>query len=150
MLNRAVLRVLGVICIDLIFSASLAAGDLETLQGIWETTIQQNGRQYRAVKTVEGNCETVDVFAGEHLIRRHVVDFEIDEAGQMKIFTYGNGQITIGADAGKKLPDGKFIYQISDDQNRWTGIYGALKGENGPIYIQAYRRVGPQPPKPST
>jgi len=124
----------------------LFAGDLETLQGSWESTIQQNGKTLRIVKTIEGKSETLDVYLGKQLLRRHVVDFEIDDQGKVKTFAYRNGLITIGPTAGQKLPDGKYIYQLTKD--RWTGVFGALNGDVGPVYLQIFRRVAEDPPQP--
>ena len=33
------------------------AGDLEDLQGAWETTFEQNGKTYRAVRTIKDRNE---------------------------------------------------------------------------------------------
>lgn len=122
-----------------ISSASVFGSDLENLQGDWETSFQQDGKVYRAVKTIKGQTETVEVFDGERLMKRHSVNFELDERDGIRTFAYRNGQITFGAGAPAKLPDGKYIYRIDGD--KWIGVFGAFSNDNGPVYIETFKRV---------
>lgn len=115
------------------------ASDLDKLQGDWETSFQQDGKIYRAVKTIKGQTETVEVFDGERLMKRHSVDFELDERDGIRTFAYRNGQVTFGVGSPAKLPDGKYIYRIDGD--KWIGIFGAFTNDNGPVYIQTFKRV---------
>ena len=115
------------------------AGDLDTLQGEWETTFEQGGRIYRAVKSIKGKTETVEVCDGDRLMKRHSVDFDLDERDGIRTFIYRNGQITFGTGSPGKLPDGKYIYRIDGD--KWIGIYGAFSNDNGPAYVQTFKKV---------
>ena len=54
-------------------SSWVRAGDIDDLQGAWETTFEQNGRTYRAAKTIKNRIETVEVFDGERLMKRQSV-----------------------------------------------------------------------------
>lgn len=126
-------------CLFILLSPTLWAGDLESLQGQWEMSFQQQGRPLRVVKTIEGNRETVDVFDGEKLLKQHVVEFELETTDRVKIFTYRHGRVTRGHGTGQQVPDGSFIYRLSED--RWIGVYGVLRGDMGPGYTAEYRRV---------
>ena len=94
---------------------------------------------YRAVKTIEDHTETVEVFDGEKVMKRHSVRFELDENNGVKTFTYRNGRVTFGAGAPAKLPDGKLIYRL--DKDNWVGIFGAFSTDSGPVYLQTFKRV---------
>ena len=124
----------------------LRADDLDTLQGSWETTIRQNDKTLQVIKTIAGQRETLEVFAAGVLIRRHEVDFELADTGDVKTFAYTNGRITFGPGAGNLLPDGKYIYRLTDD--RWIGVFGALNDDTGPVYIEVFRRVAEKPKEP--
>ena len=115
------------------------AGDLESLQGAWETTFEQNGKTYRAVKTIKERNESVEVYDGQTLMKKHEVEFELKDDGEVKTLTYRNGRITFGAGSPAKLPDGKYIYRL--DKDNWVGIFGALSTDTGPVYMQTFKRV---------
>ena len=115
------------------------ASDLDKLQGDWETSFQQDGKVYRVIKTIKGQTETVEVLDGERVMKRHSVDFEIDERDGISTFTYRNGQVTFGPGSPAKLPDGKYIYRIEGD--KWIGIFGAFTTDQGPAYIQTFKRL---------
>lgn len=133
------LRNLLFVLATVVLPASSFAGDLDSLQGSWETNFRQNERTYRAVKTIKGQTETVEVFDGEKLMKKHSVDFELDECDGIKTFTYRNGRVTFGAGAPTKLPDGKYIYRL--DKDSWIGVFGALSTDSGPVYLQTFKRV---------
>ena len=120
-------------------------GDLDDLQGKWETTFEQNGRSYRAVKTIKNRTETVEVFDGEMLMKRHSVEFDLNDDGEVKTLTYKNGQITFGAGSPAKLPDGKYIYRLEKDI--WIGVFGALSKDTGPVYLQTFKRTKTKTPE---
>lgn len=128
-----------VVVVLAISPAIVFASDLEDLQGDWETSFQQDGNVYRAVKTIKGQTETVEVYDGERLMKRHSVDFELNERDGIRTFAYRNGQITFGAGSPAKLPDGKYIYRIDGD--KWIGVFGAFSNDNGPVYIETFKRV---------
>ena len=115
------------------------AGDLEDLQGAWETTFEQNGKTYRAVKTIKDRNESVEVYDGQTLMKKHDVEFEVKDDGEVKTLKYRNGRITFGAGSPAKLPDGKYIYRL--DKDNWVGIFGALSADTGPVYMQTFKRV---------
>jgi len=122
------------------FAPSCAnAGDLDSLQGAWETTFEQNGKTYRAVKTIKERNESVEVYDGQTLMKKHEVEFELKDDGEVKTLTYRNGRITFGAGSPAKLPDGKYIYRL--DKDNWVGIFGTLSTDTGPVYIQTFKRV---------
>ena len=124
------------------------ASDLDKLQGTWETSFRQEGKTYRAVKTIQDQTETVEVFDGERLMKRHSVNFELDERDGIKTFTYRNGQITLGAGSPANLPDGKYIYRVDGDN--WIGIHGAFSTDSGPVFIQVFKRVAEKKPSVKT
>ncbi len=124
---------------------SAFGGDLDSLQGTWQMVTNSNGVEQRVVKTVIGAKETVEVFVNDKLVQRHHVDFELKEFGPARVFIWKNGRIAVGPNAGKRLPDGRFIYRI--EVRTWTAVHGMLDGDKTGVLREVYQRVG-DPPKP--
>lgn len=122
-------------------SAESPDTDIARLQGFWEMRVRQNGVELRIVKEVVDRKETVTVYRGTEVVHSHHVDFEITFTGDVRIFRWRNGMDTAGPNKGKPKADGRFIYRLEDD--RWTGIFGALEGETRPVYVEQYRRIPP-------
>lgn len=122
-------------------SRRASADDLGDLQGQWEMKVRQNGMEQRIVKTVAGTTETVEVYAGEMLVHKHMVDFELKTFGPAKVFVWRNRRNLVGPNAGQKLPDGRYLYRL--DKTRWIGIHGMLEGDRTDVLREVFERVVP-------
>lgn len=136
-MRRAFVALIALVTLCIV-SRSARADDLDTLQGTWESKITADGKEYRVEKTIDGQQETVRTFDGAALLRTHVVEFELKTDGDVKIFRWKNGAVTAGPQQGQALADGAFIYRLEKD--KWTGVFGVLRDETGPIYAQVFTR----------
>ncbi len=128
--------------------AFASEGELASLQGKWQMTTTRNGVEQRVVKTVDGPTETVEVFVNDKLVQKHHVDFEVKVFGPAKVFVWKNGRIAAGPNAGKRLPNGRFIYRI--EVRTWTAVHGMLDGDKTGVLREVYQRVGDPPPSPAS
>jgi hypothetical protein len=123
--------------------------DLAALQGKWQDEGKdQTGAEFRVVKTVEGNRETLQTFRDGELIHAHIVDFKLRRTDEVRIFTYSNMIITAGPNKGEKKPDeGSYIYQVRGDQ--WITIEGMMNADDDRLLpaVTAYTRVKPREKK---
>jgi hypothetical protein len=121
-----------------VVARSAPADDLNALQGTWESRVSADGKEYRVEKRIDGQKETVRTFDGTTLIREHVVEFDLTPDGDVKIFRWKNGKVIAGPELGQPLADGAFIYRLEKD--RWTGVFGMLRTDTGPVYAQVFTR----------
>jgi hypothetical protein len=97
--------------------------DLESLQGRWERKLpggDDSARkgEARAVKEIKGNKETVTYYddAGK-AVRATTADFELEQSGRVRLYTFSNLKVTLGDDKGdtglnKPL---SYIYRVEGD-----------------------------------
>jgi hypothetical protein len=135
---RSALLTAGAVLALCLVSRPAAADELQTLQGTWETKVTSNGREYRIVKTIDGQKETVRTFDGTTLLHEHAVEFELKTDGDVRVFRWKNGKVTAGPQQGQPLADGAFIYRL--EQKQWTAVFGMLRADTGPIYSQVFTR----------
>ncbi len=148
-MNRSAFLLTAIFIINFVVEHETAvADDMLDLQGKWQMTSIRNGVEQRVVKTVAGATETVEVYIDDKLVQKHHVDFELKVFGPAKVFTWKNGRIGAGPNAGKKLPDGRFIYRLED--RIWTAVHGMLDGNKTGIVREVYQRVGDPPPPPAS
>lgn len=118
--------------------------DLALVQGTWERVVKgrTEGPVARVVKEVRGNKEIVTYYdeAGK-VVRQHKVDFVLDSAGAVKVFTFSNQEILEGPDKGRKYPGTvSYIYRVSPRE--FGEIWGFLPGqEERPTLLLVWKRV---------
>ena len=122
------------------------AGDLQDLQGTWETTITVQGKPYTIQKTIKDNTETLDLLLGDQLVKRHEVSFELKAAEGFKIFSYAEGNVIKGQGIGTPIPAGKYIYKLKD--NTWTAIFGIHPDDPSAPYLLNFKRTTIHNPLP--
>jgi hypothetical protein len=127
---------------------SLASGetrdDLALVQGTWERLVKgkAEGPVARVVKEIKGNKETVTYYddAGK-VTRQHRVDFVLDSAGPVKIFTFSNQEILEGPDKGRRYPGTvSYVYRVGPRE--FAEVWGFLPGqESRTTLLLVWRRV---------
>jgi hypothetical protein len=116
---------------------SRAAGetrdDMALVQGRWERVVKgrTEGPVARVVKEIRGNKETVTYFDDQGKVtRQHRVDFVLDSAGPVKIFTFSNQEILEGPDKGRKYPGTvSYVYRVRPRE--FAEVWGFLPGQEG-------------------
>lgn len=115
-------------------STTLAQGtpdDLLKVQGRWERDLfgLAGQRTGRAVKDISGNHETITLYDLEdHITHRHKVEFKLEMAGAVKLFTFKNLEVTDGVDKGRKTPGPiSYIYRV--DAKQFVEAWGFLPGQ---------------------
>jgi hypothetical protein len=97
--------------------------DHKALQGRWERKLlgaDDNARQgeARAVKEVKGNRETVTYYddAGR-AVRATTADFKLEQSGRVRLYTFSNLKVTLGADQGDDATTKplSYIYRVDGD-----------------------------------
>lgn len=118
---------------------NVIASELNALQGKWEFHFQQQGRQLRAVKIVEGDKETVETFDGDKLVHRHIVKLEALEANGLTIIKYGESEITDGPRKGQKGVPGSFVSKLW--RNKWYNIQGLESKSDAPLLVMEFTKI---------
>jgi hypothetical protein len=97
--------------------------EVKSLQGRWQRKlapkdVDAHGGS-RAVKAISGNRETVTYFdESGRAVYATTADFNLEESGPVKIYTYSNFKITQAKDGGTQAPAGNvsYIYKLEGDQ----------------------------------
>ena len=121
------------------------ADELRELQGKWEFRFQENGRNLRALKIVDGDMETVETYDGNQLVHRHVVKLEAIEAEGICVIKYGESTVTDGARKGQKGKPGSFVSKRL--KNKWYNVSGLNMNEETPLSVAEFTRI-PEEKKP--
>lgn len=120
-----------------------APDDMAKVQGRWERDLfgPASERTGRAVKDISGNHETITLYDLEdHITHRHKVEFKLEMAGAVKLFTFTNLEVTDGSDKGRKTPGPiSYIYRV--DAKQFVEAWGFLPGqENHPAELYTWSR----------
>jgi hypothetical protein len=121
------------------------ADELLELQGKWEFRFQENGRNLRALKIVDGDMETVETYDCNQLVHRHVVKLEAIEAEGICVIQYGESTVTDGARKGQKGKPGSFVSKRL--KNKWYNVSGLNMNEETPLSVAEFTRI-PEEKKP--
>ena len=133
---RRCLTSLPVVFLVLLSIASVArcetaSDDMQKVQGRWERDLfgPAGERTGRAVKEITGNHETITLYDLEDRItHRHKVEFKLEMAGAVKLFTFTNLEVTDGSDKGRKTPGPiSYIYRV--DAKQFVEAWGFLPGQ---------------------
>jgi len=133
---RRCLTSLSVVFLVLLSSASMARcdtapDDMQKVQGRWERDLfgPAGERTGRALKEITGNHETITLYDLEDRItHRHKVEFKLEMAGQVKLFTFSNLEVTDGSDKGRRTPGPiSYIYRV--DPKQFVEAWGFLPGQ---------------------
>jgi uncharacterized protein (TIGR03067 family) len=107
------------------------AQDLLDVQGRWEREEPQGaGTPYqRVIKEVKGNEEVVTYYRSDgSLWRTHRAQFKLSRAGDVRVFSFSNVQITDGDGKGSRFPGpSSYIYVATDRQ--FKEVTGFLPGQ---------------------
>jgi hypothetical protein len=115
------------------------ADELKELQGKWEFRFQENGRNLRALKIIEGDMETVETYDGNQLVHRHVVKLEAIETEGVCLIKYGESTVTDGARKGQKGKPGSFVSKRL--RNKWYNVSGLNINKETPLSIAEFTRI---------
>ena len=118
--------------------------DMAKVQGRWTRDVfgPAGEKTGRAVKEITGNHETITLYDLEDRItHRHKVEFKLEMAGQVKLFTFTNLEVTDGTDKGRKTPGPiSYIYRV--DARQFVEAWGFLPGqENHPAELYTWSRA---------
>lgn len=121
-----------------------ASADLVHVQGTWEREVlgESEGPVRRVRKQIEGNKEMVTYFDKDgKVVRQHKVDFRLEQAGPVKLFTYFNHEVTEGPDKGQKYPgETSYVYQVNDRE--FKEVWGFLPGqEERPALLLVWKKA---------
>ena len=130
---------------SLIFPQMAWADELRELQGKWEFRFQENGRNLRALKIIDGDMETVETYDGNQLVHRHVVKLEALETEGICVIKYGESTVTDGARKGQKGKPGSFVSKRL--RNKWYNVSGLNINEETPLSVAEFTRI-PDEKKP--
>lgn len=114
-----VLREQGVPRIEV--AGNAPASDLDLLAGSWESTFRDAAGRItmHKVKEINGNTETATWYRPDGTVFRvNRVEFRLLTRGQNKVFSYFNGWVLNGPDAGQRFPSGEYVYTLEGDT--WT------------------------------
>ena len=115
------------------------ADELRELQGKWEFRFQENGRNLRAIKIIDGDMETVETDDGNQLVHRHVVKLEAIETEGICVIKYGESTVTDGARKGQKGKPGSFVSKRL--RNKWYNVSGLNINEETPLSVAEFTRI---------
>lgn len=105
--------------------------DMALVQGRWERKVTGNteGPVVRVTKEIKGNKEVVTYYDKDGKVtRQHQVNFILDTAGPVKLFTYSNQEVLQGPDKGQKYPGTvSYIYRVN--QREFGEVWGFLPGQ---------------------
>lgn len=115
------------------------ASELESLQGKWESSFQEQGRTLRVLKTVDGSRETVETYDGDRLVHRHIVTLEEKQAGDMTVMHYGESEVTHGPRKGQRGKPGSFVSKRFG--NAWYNVQGLETDGDTPFTVILFKRL---------
>ena len=118
----------------------LSSGDeLKELQGKWEFRFQESGRKLRAVKTIDGDTETVETYDGNQLVHRHTVKIEAIETEGVCVIKYGESDVTDGPRKGQRGKPGSFVSKRL--KNKWYNVSGLSAKDEFNLSIAEFTRI---------
>jgi hypothetical protein len=117
----------------------LAGDELKELQGKWELRFQENGKTLKAIKTIDGNTETVETYDGNQIVHRHVVTLEAIETDDVCVIRYGESTVTDGPRKGQRGKPGSFVSKRF--KNKWYNIGGLRASEEFPPSVTEFTRI---------
>ncbi len=139
MTKNAGIWVVGVLA-SAMFSPQTSSGDeLKELQGKWEFRFQENGRNLKAIKIIDGDTETVETYDGNQLVHRHVVKIEAIETDDVCVIKYGESTVTDGSRKGQRGKPGSFVSKRF--MNKWYNIGGLRANEDSPPTLTEFTRI---------
>ena len=139
------ISMLWLLVATLIFPQMARADELQELQGTWEFRFQENGRNLRALKIIDGDMETVETFDGNQLVHRHVVKLEAIETEGICVIKYGESTVTDGAKKGQRGKPGSFVSKRL--RNKWYNVSGLNINEETPLSVAEFTWI-PEEKKP--
>lgn len=143
--KNASISLMGFLLASLIFRQMAWADELRELQGKWEFRFEENGRNLRAIKIIDGDTETVETYDGNQLVHRHVVKLEAIETEGVCVIKYGESTVTDGARKGQKGKAGSFLSKRL--RNKWYNVSGLNINEEAPLSVAEFIRI-PDEKKP--
>lgn len=135
--------VVGAVVASLMAPRGLAGDELKELQGKWELRFQENGRTLRAVKTIDGNTETVETYDGKQIVHRHFVTLEAIETEDVCVIRYGESTVTDGPRKGQRGKPGSFVSKRL--KNKWYNIGGLRSSEEFSPSVAEFTRIPDEP-----
>ena len=115
------------------------ADELQELQGKGEFRFQENGRNLKAIKIIDGDTETVETYDGNQLVHRHVVKLEAIETEGVCVIKYGESTVTDGARKGQKGKPGSFLSKRL--KNKWYNVSGMSTNDETPLSVAEFTRI---------
>ena len=143
-LKDAVILVVGFLVATMMSPQNSAADELRELQGKWEFRFQENGRNLKAIKIIDGDTETVETYDVNQLVHRHVVKLEAIETDDVCVMKYGESTVTDGPRKGQRGKPGSFVSKRL--KNKWYNIGGLRANEEFPPTVAEFTRI-PDDPK---
>lgn len=119
--------------------STCTASELDSLQGKWESRIQNQGKAFRILKIIEKNRETVETYDGEELVHRHVVQLEEKQTEGITILHYGEIEVTHGPQKGQRGKPGSYVSKRLGDT--WYNIQGLETNGDAPFAVMQFKRV---------
>ena len=109
------------------------------MQGKWEFRFQKSGRNLRAVKTIDGDTETVETYDGNQLVHRHTVKIEAIETEDVCVIKYGESNVTEGPRKGQRGKPGSFVSKRL--KNKWYNVSGLCAKDEFNLSIAEFTRI---------
>jgi len=130
---------MGFLLATLILPEMSGADELKELQGRWEFRFQENGRNLKAIKIIDGDTETVETYDGEQLVHRHIVKIEAIETEGVCVIKYGESTVTDGARKGQKGKPGSFLSKRL--RSKWYHVSGMNINDETPLSVADFTRI---------
>jgi len=130
---------MGFLLATLILPEMSGADELKELQGRWEFRFQENGRNLKAIKIIDGDTETVETYDGEQLVHRHIVKIEAIETEGVCVIKYGESTVTDGARKGQKGKPGSFLSKRL--RSKWYNVSGMNINGETPLSVAEFTRI---------
>ncbi len=138
-MKNAFVSVVGVLAVAMIAQRISFGDELQELKGKWETRFQENGRNLRAIKIIDGETETVETYDGNQLVHRHVVKIEAIETEDVCVIKYGESTVTDGPRKGQRGKPGSFVSKRL--KNKWYNIGGLRANEESSPTLTEFTRI---------
>ena len=130
---------MGFLLATLILPEMSGADELKELQGRWEFRFQENGRNFKAIKIINDDTETVETYDGEQLVHRHIVKIEAIETEGVCVIKYGESTVTDGARKGQKGKPGSFLSKRL--RSKWYNVSGMNINDETPLSVAEFTRI---------
>ena len=130
---------MGFLLATLILPEMSGADELKELQGRWEFRFQENGRNLKAIKIIDGDTETVETYDGNQLVHRHIVKIEAIETEGVCVIKYGESTVTDGARKGQKGKPGSFLSKRL--RSKWYNVSGMNINDETPLSVAEFTRI---------